>query len=109
MKYKLTILIFLLLTILIPIYFYWLQAIKPVNPLDKNSQSFVIEKGEDVRTIGKRLENSGLIRSGLVFFLKARLTDYGRSIQAGDFLLSPSMDMQTIADELLQIGRASCR
>ncbi|OGF99039.1 hypothetical protein A3D78_06125 [Candidatus Gottesmanbacteria bacterium RIFCSPHIGHO2_02_FULL_39_14] len=101
MKYKLTILIFLLLIFFIAVYLFWLQAIKPVNPLDKDSRNFVIEKGEDVRSIGKRLEDVGLIRSGLVFFLKARLTNYGRSIQAGNFLLSSSMDMQTIADELL--------
>ncbi|OGG02299.1 hypothetical protein A2W14_01050 [Candidatus Gottesmanbacteria bacterium RBG_16_37_8] len=101
MKYKLTILFILLLVFLLPAFLFWQQALKPVNPLAKNYISFTIEKGEDVRSIGKRLEDEGLIRSGLVFFLKARFTDFGKNIQAGDFVLSPSMDMMTISDDLL--------
>src|SRR3989338_7668552 len=101
MKQKLKILFILILLLFIPVYFYYQQAVKPVNPLDKEQISFSIETGEDVRSISQRLYDEKLIRSSLVFFLKARLTEFGNKIQAGEFMLSPSMDMEEIAGELL--------
>lgn len=108
MKYKLRVLFFLTLILLIPLYLYYQQAKKPVNPVSKESVKFTIEQGEDVRTISERLEDDNLIRSGVVFYLKARLTDFGQNIQAGDFILSPAMDMKEIAQELLH-GTADIR
>lgn len=108
MKYKLTILFIVIVVAIGFSYLYYLQAIKAFNPLSKDSVDFVIKPGEDVRTISQRLENQNLIRSGLVFFLKARLTDYGKNIQAGDFLLSQSMNMEEIAEELLH-GKADVK
>ena len=101
MKQKLSILLILAVLILIPLYLYYQQSLNPVNPLAKDSVTFSIKSGEDVRSIAQRLYDENLIRSSLVFFLKARLTDYGKKIQAGDFQLSPSMGMQEISQELL--------
>jgi UPF0755 protein len=101
MKYKLTILVALLLFILVPSYLYYLQAIKPVNPMDNTGVNFYIQSGESVRQISQRLYDTKLVRSSLIFFLKARLTELGKNIQAGDFILSPSMDMNEISGELL--------
>lgn len=108
MKRKLKIVFFLSIFIFIPFYFYFLQAVKPVNPYDKNYVTFSISLGEDVRTIAQRLEDEKLIRSGLVFFLKARFSDFGKKIQAGDFILGPEMDMSQIARELLH-GKSDIR
>ena len=101
MKQKLSILLILAVLILIPLNLYYQQSLNPVNPLAKDSVTFSIKSGEDVRSIAQRLYDENLIRSSLVFFLKARLTDYGKKIQAGDFQLSPSMGMQEISRELM--------
>ncbi|OGG25532.1 hypothetical protein A3E42_04300 [Candidatus Gottesmanbacteria bacterium RIFCSPHIGHO2_12_FULL_40_13] len=100
MKKKLYVLVIVLVIISLPLYLWYLQAVKPVNPLNRDFETFTIEKGENVRTISQRLESEKLVRSGLVFFLVSRFTDLGKSIQAGDFLLSPSMNLNEIAEEL---------
>src|SRR3989344_2488953 len=108
MKYKLRIFVLLIFLVFIPLYLFWLQAIKPVNPANNNYVTFSIKSGEDVRTIAQRLEKEKLIRSGVIFFIKARFTDLGKNIQAGDFILGPEMSMNEIAGELLH-GRSDIR
>lgn len=100
MKQKLYILLILLVLLLAPLYLYYYQSLKPVNPGNSEAINFSIKSGEDVRSIAQKLYDQKLIRSSLVFFLKARLTEYGKKIQAGDFLLSQSMNMQEISQEL---------
>ena len=108
MKKKLPVLFVFLLIILIPLFLWWQQAAKAVNPADSALISFTISQGETVRQVADRLEKEGLIRSTVAFFLKARFTPLGKNIQAGDFVLSPSMDLPTIA-ESLQHGTTDVR
>lgn len=79
---------------------WWQVGIRPVNPKDQSTKIFVIQKGEGIKSIAKRLKNEGLIRDQIVFFVLARNLDLSGKIQAGDFRLSPSMDAQTLAKEL---------
>ncbi len=79
---------------------WWKQANVPVNKNDKSTEIFVIKRGEDVRTIAKRLQNEGLIRDPIAFFLLIRFGGLQEKIQSGDFKLSPSMDMETVANNL---------
>jgi|SRR3989344_5291482 len=95
--------LFLLLIIIFLAIFslaWWKQAISPVNKKDNSSVIFVVQRGEDVRTIAKRLQNEGLIRDPIAFFLLVRFGGLGENIQSGDFKLSPSMDMETVANNL---------
>jgi len=72
-------------------------------PIDKNSQIkkiFVIKRREPLSTIARRLEESNLIRSKLVFYLVVKKLGIEKKIQAGDFYLSPSMSTQSIAKHL---------
>ena len=108
MKKKLPVLFVFLLIILIPLFLWWQQAAKAVNKADSALISFTISQGETVRQVADRLEKEGLIRSTVAFFLKARFTPLGQNIQAGDFVLSPSMDLSTIA-ESLQHGTTDVR
>ena len=108
MKKKLPVLFVFLLIILIPLFLWWQQAAKAVNPADSALISFTISQGETVRQVADRLEKEGLIRSTVAFFLKARFTPLGQNIQAGDFVLSPSMELSTIA-ESLQHGTTDVR
>ena len=108
MKKKLPVLFVFLLIILIPLFLWWQQAAKAVNKTDSALISFTISQGETVRQVADRLEKEGLIRSTVAFFLKARFTPLGQNIQAGDFVLSPSMELSTIA-ESLQHGTTDVR
>lgn len=108
MRKKLPVLFVFLLIILIPLFLWWQQAAKAVNKTDSALISFTISPGETVRQVADRLEKEGLIRSTVAFFLKARFTPLGQNIQAGDFVLSPSMDLSTIA-ESLQHGTTDVR
>ena len=108
MKKKLPVLFVFLLIILIPLFLWWQQAAKAVNKADSALISFTISQGETVRQVADRLEKEGLIRSTVAFFLKARFTPLGKNIQAGDFVLSPSMELSTIA-ESLQHGTTDVR
>jgi len=107
-KKKLPVLFVFLLIILIPLFLWWQQAAKAVNKTDSALISFTISQGETVRQVADRLEKEGLIRSTVAFFLKARFTPLGQNIQAGDFVLSPSMELSTIA-ESLQHGTTDVR
>src|SRR3989338_1478771 len=100
MKKKLNILLILSALILVPLYFWWQQALKPVKPQDSSLITFTVSQGESVRTIADRLEDEDLIRSTVAFFLKARFTNLGQNIQAGDFILSPSMDLNALSESL---------
>ena len=108
MKKKLPVLFVFLLIILVPLFLWWQQAAKAVNKADSALISFTISQGETVRQVADRLEKEGLIRSTVAFFLKARFTPLGQNIQAGDFVLSPSMELSTIA-ESLQHGTTDVR
>lgn len=101
MKNKVIILLSLILTIVLILFLWWFQAIKPADPTNKTPNLFSIDHGEDVRKIADRLENQGLIRSPLAFFLMARITGMGNKIQAGDFRLNPSMNLSQTLNTLM--------
>jgi len=72
------------------------------KPLDANGteQSFTIESGESVPSIAIRLEEVGLVRSAAAFRAYLIYTGLDTSIQAGDYLLSPTLSIEDIAREL---------
>ena len=76
------------------------EATKAVNPQSTESRMFVIERGEPIRAVAARLENEGLIRDSLAFFLVVKKENAETKVQAGDFRLKPSMDVYQILNEL---------
>ena len=99
----------ILLVILGGIFFgvksYFDSFSKPVDP-DASVKAFVVQKGESMDSVAKRLEEEKIIRSTLAF--KAALknkqsfsTNRGEiTIQAGDFKLSGAMSLNEIIDNL---------
>jgi UPF0755 protein len=79
---------------------FFINGILPVNKNDKKTKIFVISQGESIDSITKNLFRSNLIRSRLVF--RAIIIQLGikKSVQAGDFRLSPSMNAYEIARSL---------
>ena len=100
MRQKLTIVICLLSLITFFTFLWWNQAVKSVNPTNKESITFTIKRSEGIRNIADRLFKQNLIRSPLAFFLLVRLGNFDNKIQAGDFQLKPSMDLFTLTNTL---------
>lgn len=76
-------------------YWKWLQS--PVNP-NGQGKFFVIQRGENIDSIARRLEQEGLIRSAFVF--KLTIKNSGKQIEAGNFKPSPRMSVREIIENL---------
>lgn len=79
---------------------WWKNGTSPVNKLDLAKKVFVVERGAGVRQIANELKQQGLIRDPIVFFLHVKKTGQDKKIQAGDYKLSPSMNLSQIVNEL---------
>lgn len=100
MKRKLSFLIVLLLLIVGSIAAWWVTAISPVDISDKTSKAFVVKPGDGIREIAKNLQTQDLIHNPVAFFLIVKQLNLDNKIQAGDFRLSRSMNLQTITENL---------
>lgn len=99
MKKPLVVLI-IVLAAAVAFYLYYKEGTLPVNKADQSTQVFVIRKGESVTEIAKNLEKEELIRNRIVFYLAVKRLGIAKNIQAGDFRLSPSMNVYQIAQSL---------
>ena len=97
---KLIIIVLVLATVSLGGLLWWINGTSPVNPANKESAIFVIQKGSGLKEIALRLEAAGLIRDRIIFFLYARFGRFEGKIQAGDFRLNPSMSVEQIAQNL---------
>lgn len=75
---------------------------QPVLPGAQTLQQFAIPKNQSVIKIGQRLQEAGLIKSGLAFRLAATWTNQAQKIQAGSFELSPSLTLFEVIEKLTQ-------
>lgn len=100
MKKKIYILIGIFLSFTLLLFLWWNQAVKPVAEGNTSIVLFSVAKGENVRGIAERLQKQNFIRSAVAFFLLTRFGGIADRIQAGEFRLTPSMDMRTIATTL---------
>ncbi len=100
MKRKLSFLIVMLLLIIGGFASWWVTAISPVDVSDKSNKLFVVKKGAGIREVANDLKAEGLIHNSVVFFLIIKQEGLDNKIQAGDFRLSKSMNLQKIVDVL---------
>ena len=95
--------IFLILIILIlGGIFVWQTIYLPRNPSSKTEVVFKIEKGEGSRGIALNLEKAGLIKWEPPFRVYVLLKGVAERLQAGDYQLSPSMNIPEIVDKLVR-------
>lgn len=104
MKKPIKVLIIFLLLILAS-FVWWQNGSSAANPSDKKEYTFVVSKGEGVRSIGNRLKQANLIKDPIVFFLTVKnipLIGLGLDdkIQYGDHRVSPSMNAREVARSL---------
>jgi UPF0755 protein len=80
----------------------WVWLTQPVSPQDNTESRFVVPKGQSITAIGQNLAEENLIKHPLAFRLVVKLQNLSNKIQAGSFLLSPSMNLNEIALALTQ-------
>lgn len=84
------------------ILIWWEAGRRPPDTNDKSEKTFVIEAGEDIRLIANSLKKENLIRDPVIFFIYVKAKGLDKKIQAGDHLLSSSMGVEAIVDNLLK-------
>lgn len=72
-------------------------AKRPAGDSNSQFQYFEIRKGESTLTIGRELENLGIIRSKFAFYLVSKLD--GKKLQAGHYKISASQPMDEILEK----------
>jgi UPF0755 protein len=97
---KLIVLAILFAVFIVGFFIWWKNGTSAVNVSDKSEKVFVVQKGAGIRAIGNNLKKEGLIRDPIVFFLFLKKNDKDTAIQAGDYKLSPSMNLEQMIDAM---------
>lgn len=98
-------LIVLIITGLIAFCVWYLGAIKPIDTSDQTRILFKIDAGESVTMISEHLEEKEVIRSASAFMLFTKFHGLEGGLQAGSFVLKPSLSVAEIVD-VLRTGKA---
>jgi UPF0755 protein len=80
-------------------FVWWKENTKPVSST-ASAVRFVIPKGRSAAEIGSELYKQGLIRNPLTFKVYLQLMGKTKTVQAGEFKLSPSLSLPEIVDAL---------
>lgn len=80
-------------------------SLGPVDASDDTRKTVTIEKGWSVTAIAAELSRQGLIHSELAFRTYVKMSDLSASLQAGKYVLKPSLSVEQIA-ETLRSGKA---
>lgn len=73
----------------------------PPEPGNEDKMIVNIPLGSGTQTIGDLLKEKGVIKSSFVFRVESKLKGYDGLYKAGEYLFSPSMDMNSIIDSLI--------
>ena len=84
------------------------QLDKPAS-MDTGTTRFVITPGTPARVIGQQLEQAGLITDAALFEAYVRANGIAERLNAGTFVLSPSMTMREVAAALQDARATSVR
>ena len=82
---------------------YAKSALQPVDPNSKQYVTVQIPDGANTQQIGSALENSGVIKNGLVFALYAKYKNY-TELKSGYYNLQKSMSVEDVIKELQKGG-----
>lgn len=93
-KYLITFIIVLIIGIL------FFEVFLPIDPDSRKEVLFTVEKGQSSRNIALDLEEKDLIKWSPLFRLYVLTVGISGKLQAGDYFLSPSMNIPEIAEKL---------
>ncbi len=82
------------------IFAYWRWANLPADAKNQTEQVFVVPRGQVTGAIAQRLQQEKLIKSALMFRVLVEQKGLSNKLQAGDFRLSPAMNLETIVANL---------
>ncbi len=74
--------------------------VQPVNPKNFTKIPFIVQRGESATQVGLNLERHGLIRNSFAFRVLTILKHLSQKIEAGEYELSPSMNLFETANSL---------
>lgn len=83
------------------------DALHRPTSVDNTPVRFTIEPGTPARTIGRNLQNEGLIQDDMLFEAYVRINGLTGRMEAGTFILNPSMTLIEIVDALQHARAAS--
>ena len=96
-------LFFIILIILIVAISFWLIFL-PTESFSKKEVIFSVAKGEGSKDIALNLEKENLIKWALMFRVYVMVKGVAGDLKAGQYLLSPSMNIPQIAEKLFKGG-----
>ena len=76
------------------------EYLAPVDQESRQEIAFNVENGQSLTRVANNLEAAGLIRNRTVFKYYCDFAGMGQKIQAGSYVLTPSMTMNEIAEQL---------
>lgn len=72
----------------------------PVDEASREEVPFVVESGQSLTRVARNLQAQDLVRSSTAFKYYCDFAGWGQKIQSGSYVLSRSMTMEDIADQL---------
>ena len=76
------------------------EYLAPPDVNNRTQIAFTVESGQSLTRVANNLEAAGLIRNRTVFKYYCDFAGMGQKIQSGSYLLTPSMTMSEIAQQL---------
>ena len=95
---------FFILSLLISFFvgiIVWQGIYLPKDPLKTENIIFSVKKGENLYQIAKNLEKEGLIKSRFFFILYVVANGKEKKLKAGEYFLSPSMNIPDISKKIV--------
>lgn len=98
MKKQFIFIIFIIFLILL--FFLWQGIYLPKNPKGEE-EIFSVQAGKSLKEISSSLGKQGFIKSGIFFRIYTLLSGDSKKLQAGEYLLSPSMTIPEIVQKFV--------
>jgi len=95
-KLWVTFIVLLFLILVGGVFSFYQISLSSVNSRQRQEQMFVISSGESLVSVGRRLTEIGLIRNDRIFLFEVKRMGLATQIEAGDFRLSPAMDLREL-------------
>lgn len=93
--------IVLLIAAFVAAYSWYQQLLQPASDDTAKYVRVVIKSGSTPGVIANQLESQGVIRSSLAFTIYTKLTGTENKLQAGMYMLQPSLSTPAIVDQLV--------
>ena len=103
-KKRIVLIILALCSLVFDLYFIafvWQGIYSPKDPNSSQEKIFLIEKGEGTKEIADNLQKEGLIKWSPLFRIYIFKKGIAGNLQAGEYLLSPSMTAPEIAEKFV--------